>query len=235
MGQARAGHEEHRQRGQRDDGRRAEVRLRNDEQHDRGDDHQEGDRPAPEAADAPALLGEPVREVDDECDLADLRGVDGRQRPHLQEPRRPADHAVEAGREHEHEQDERHDVRRNRDQAQVAVVDARHDEHGDEAERRPEDLRPDDGERVVVRPEVGLDRRRRVDHQHADRGQSDDRDEDRVIGLVAVALERIGLRRGAAGHGRAGDASDDRGHQDPPRPRTRRLATAALNARPRTS
>ena len=58
------------------------------------DDDQERDRPAPEAADLRAALGEPVGEVDDQRQLGDLGRVDGRQRAELEPARRAADDDV---------------------------------------------------------------------------------------------------------------------------------------------
>ena len=75
-----AGDEEHRERGQRDDHRRAEVRLLEHERGDRREDEQERDRPRPEPTDPGATLGEPVGEVDDQRELGELGRVDRRQR-----------------------------------------------------------------------------------------------------------------------------------------------------------
>src|SRR4051794_38202848 len=63
MREVGAGDEEHRERGQRDDGGRAEVGLLEDERDHRRDDDEERDGSAPEAADGRPALGDPVRDV----------------------------------------------------------------------------------------------------------------------------------------------------------------------------
>ena len=202
--EVRAGDEEHDQRGADQDRRRADVRLAQDEQDDRAGDHQEDDGPAPERLHAGSPAGEPVGQVDDEGELRDLGRMEQGQRPDAQEAGRPADHVVERRDEqHDHEQGQRDDEQRHRDEPPVAVVDPGHDGHRDEPEGGPDDLRADDLELVVVAQERGH-RRRRIDHEHADRHQADDRGEEDVVGLVLLALERVGPapRRGQ----RLGDA-----------------------------
>ena len=85
-----------------------------------------GTVPRPEAVDPRAALGEPVGQVDDQRELGDLGRMDRRQRPELEPARRATDDDVELGHEHEHEQDDRHDVERHRDEPEVAVVDPHH-------------------------------------------------------------------------------------------------------------
>ena len=96
------------------------------------------------------------------------------------------------GHEDEHEQDDGDDVHRHRDEPQVAIVDPHHRRHRHEAEDRPLDLRSDGRERVGVLRQVALERRRRVDHQDADRGQGHDDDQDHVVRLVSLATDRAG-------------------------------------------
>jgi hypothetical protein len=57
-------------------------------------------------------------------------------------------------------------------------------------ERAPEDLRADDRERVVA-GDVGVHRRRRIDHQDPDRREGDDGEQDRVVRLVALAAQDV--------------------------------------------
>jgi hypothetical protein len=85
--QVRPGDEEHREDRQRDDDRRPEVGLLEDQGDDRHHDYQERDRPAPEAPDPCAPLRHPVRQVDDQRELGDLGGVDRRQWPEAQPAR----------------------------------------------------------------------------------------------------------------------------------------------------
>ena len=95
------------------------------------------------------------------------------------------------------------EVAGNGDQAQPAVVDPHDDDHREDPERAPEDLRADDRERVVPRSDVGRHRRRRVDHQDPDRGERDDREEDRVVGRVALAAQDLRALPCAGAGGRA--------------------------------
>ena len=154
--------------------------------------------------------------------------------------------------EDEHQQDDRDDEERHRREPQVAIVDAHHPDHREQPEQRPLDLGTDDRERVVGARQVAAHRRRRIDHQDADRGEADDRDEDRVVGLVTFALERAAaalrrrLRGGAACRpgcsllgAPSGGARQGRRevHRSPP-PAARaaaRSATACLKARPRAA
>ena len=236
--EVRPGDEEHGERGQRDDHRRAEVRLLEHERDDRQDDDEERDGAAPEPADLLAALGEPVGEVDDEGELRELGRVDRGQRRQLEPARRAADLDVERRHEDEHEQGDRDDVHRDRGEAQVAVVDPHHRRHRDEAEDGPLDLRADGRERVGVLRQVALERRRRVDHQDADGGQRDDHDEDHVVGLVplppegaAPALDRRPVRGRAVERAARRPPARGRG---PARPGTgRTLAAEALEARDR--
>ena len=215
-----------------------------------------GTVPRPEAADLGPALGEPVGQVDDQRQLGDLGRVDGRQRSELQPARRAADHDVEA---------------RARTRARAGRPRRRRTAPTPGAgsgsrcassttiatmpEERPLDLRPDGRERVGVARQVAPERRRRVDHQDADRGQRDDHHEDHVVGLVALAPEGAGpaLDRRPVGRraiGRAsrrllGAARPARGAGSAVRGssvaspsasrRRRRAATAALNARPRAA
>ena len=95
-------------RRQGDDRGRAEVRLPEHEDADRREDDQEWHRAAPEPVDLRAALGEPVGEIDDERELGDLRGVDGRQPGQLEPAGRAADDDVELRPRNQHqEQDER--------------------------------------------------------------------------------------------------------------------------------
>ena len=211
--------------------------------------------PRQNAADLRPALGEPVGEVDDQRQLGQLGRVDGGQRPEPQPARRAADHDVELVDEHEHEQAERDDVARDRHEPQVAVVDAHHRDHRDEAEQRPLDLRSDGLERVGLGRQVAPHGRRRVDHQDADRGERDDDDEDHVVGRVPLALEGLGqvLGRGPVGGparllgafalaglrvgGRAPEPRDRRGevHRSLRARDATRSATASLKARPRAA
>ena len=52
--------------------------------------------------------------------------------------------------EHEDEPGDADDEHRDRRDPQPAVVDPHHHDHRDDAQRRPQDLRPDDRERVVA-------------------------------------------------------------------------------------
>ena len=164
--------------------------------------------PGQQAVDGGPALGEPVREVDDEGELHELGRVDRGQRPDLEPAGGAADHDVDRREEHEQEAGDADDEQRHGGDAQPAVVDPHHHHHRDEPEGGPLDLRADDRERVVVLRQVGLDRGRRVDHQDADGGEGDGRDEDPVLGLVALALEGVRPRpvlgRGADGRERHG-------------------------------
>ena len=148
--------------------------------------------PAQKPLDPRAALGEPVGEIDDQGELGELGRVDRRAAGELEPARRTADHDVELRHEHEHQQDDGDDVERHRREPEIAVVDPHHHRHRDQAEDRPLDLRTDRRERVGVLRQVALERRRRVDHQDADRGQGDDHDEDHVVRLVPLASDRAG-------------------------------------------
>jgi hypothetical protein len=207
VGEVGAGDEEHRERGQDQDGRRAEVRLAEDEEGDGRDDEQERQRPAPERPDPDAPTGAPVGHVHDQGELGELGGVDGGQRAQLDPAGRPADddrvQEPALGEEQdEPQQGEGDEVARDRHEPQQPVVDPHRDDHGQDAERRPLDLGPDEGERVRL-AQVGAHGRRRVDHQDADGGESEDGDEDRQVRLVAFAAERLarlGRRPGGLAH-----------------------------------
>ena len=167
-----------------------------------GDD-QERDRPRPEAPRSCPPLGHPVGEVDDHRELRDLRRVDGRQRADHEPAGRAADDDVEARDEDEDEQDDGDDVRRARRPSAGSgsrSASSRPSRRGPSAAQKI--CGPTIAERVVAL-EIGLHRRRRVDHQDPDRDEGDDGDEDRVVGLVALSLERLrprcfGRRAGAA-------------------------------------
>ena len=189
-----------------------------------------GTVPGPEAPDAAAPLREPVGEVDDQRELHELGRVDRRQRTDLEPACRAADDDVDLGHEHEDQADDPDGEQGHGRDPQPAVVHAHHRHHRDHAQRRPLDLRPDDRERVVAL-EVRLHRRRRVDHQDSDRGQRDDGDEDPVLGLVALALERD-LRLRPRGRSRRGADGGQRRRAHGCAPRR---PTAAMNARPRAA
>ena len=245
--------EEHRDRGGRDDDRRPEVGLTEDEPRDEAGDDEERDRASPERPGPGPGPGEPVGEEDDEGELRELGRVDGRQRSHLEPAGRATDDA-RLERAHRRQQDDDEeadgdDACRDADEPQVAVVDEAHRDHDPDAERRPEDLGADEGERVAL-AEIALDARRRVDHEDADSSERDDRDEDRVVGRVAIALEtgRPPCDRRSPGRRRSGDIGrshpDERpsgrgrsaDHAPPPLDRSAAIAaTACLKARPRAA
>ena len=120
------------------------------------DDQQEGHGPGPQTAGLRTALREPVRQVDDERELRELRGVDRRQRPQLQPARRAADDDAQGRDEQQRQRDERHDVHRHRREAQLAVVDPHHDEHRDQARGRPTGSAARRSRRCRVGREVAL-------------------------------------------------------------------------------
>ena len=198
-----------------------------------------GTVPAQKPRTPPAPLREPVGEVDDQRELRELGRVDRRQRPDLEPAGRAADHDVELGHEHEDQAGRARST--NSGHRRPAAASGSRSASSRPSRRmpsaRPVDLRADDRERVVAL-EVGLHRRRRVDHQDADRGEGDDRDQDPVLGLVALALERDLGRARVRGDPRCGRADADArspascSSARPPRPGGRR---PALNARPRAA
>ena len=122
--------------------------------------------------------------------------------PSLSQRADPPTTMLSCGHEHEDEQDDGDDVERrptpaagsgSRSRIMISIAAM--------PEKRPLDLRTDGRERVGVLRQVAPQRRRRVDHQDADRGQGHDHDEDHVVGLVALAAKRAGpaLDRGAVG------------------------------------
>jgi hypothetical protein len=224
----RAGEEEHRERGEREHGRGAEVRLQQHQDDDRDDDHEERDGPAEQAADRAAALRKPVGEVDHERELHELGRVDRGQRADLEPAGRTADLDVDRGDEHEDQARDADQEHRDGRDPEPAVVDPHHHQHRDDAQRRPQDLRPHDRERVVALEER-LDGRGRVDHQDPDGRQGHDRDEDPVLGLVTLAAERVL----GAFPGRGAERGERRRGHQPASPLSR--ATAAMNARPRAA
>jgi hypothetical protein len=162
---------------------------------------------------------------------------------------------VEVVDEHEDEQAQGDHVGGDRHEPEVSVVDPHHGDHRQQAEQRPLDLRPDRLERIGLGRKVAPHRRRRIDHEDADRREGDDHDEDRVIGRMSLALEdarqvlgRFLIRRAArlldllalarvrVGE-RTPEARDRRGEVHG-RLRARaatRSATASLKARPRAA
>ena len=230
---------EHRERGECQDRGGAEVGLQQHEHHDRDRDHEERQRAGQQAVDGGAALGEPVREVHDKRELHDLRGVNRRQRSDLDPAGGAADHDVDRLQEHEEQAGDADEEQRQGGDPEPAVVDPHHHHHGDEPQGGPLDLRTHDRESVVPLGQVGLDRGRRVDHQDPDRRQGDGRDEDPVLGLMALALESVRPRpvlgRGADGRERHG------AHAGPPSldwPAARAAAsrpTDSMKARPRAA
>ena len=257
MERVRPGDEPHRERGQRDDDRRPEVGLLEDERDDR---HRRSSRngivpPQNPPTFVPRLANQWARYTTS-ASLASSAGWMAGSGPEPQPAGRTADHDVELVDEDEHEQAERDDVARDRDEPQIAIVDAHHRDHREQAEQGPLDLRADGLERVGLGRQVAAHGRRRVDHQDADRGERDDDDEDRVVGRVPLALERLGQvlgRRPVGGPtrlrwrasvrerlrvgGRASETRDRRGevHRSLRARAATRSATASLKARPRAA
>ena len=86
--------------------------------------------------------------------------------------RRATDDDVVVVDKDEHQQPERHDKARHRNQPQVAIVDPHHGDHRCDAEQRPLDLRTDRLERVGIGGQVSggevLGESRRLGLQRAD-------------------------------------------------------------------
>ena len=169
-----------------------------------------GTVPPRKPPDPRAALRQPVGEVDDERELGDLGGVDGRQRPELQPARRTADDDVEARARST--STSRTARRRRTGPTRAAGSGSRR------ASSRPS--------RAARAPPTGsagrrwrtcrcatgsrLHRRRRIDHQDAERGEADDRrrgSSSRARDVRAGACRARALRRRRRAARRPGCAS----------------------------
>ncbi len=74
------------------------------------------------------------------------------------------------------------------DEAQEAIVEPAHEEHHRDADAAPDDLWCGSPEQVTLAVERDANAGAGEDHQDPDRHQRHDRDQDQVVGLVALAL-----------------------------------------------
>ena len=188
--EVRAREEEHRERGEREHGRGAEVGLQQDEDHDRHVITRNGTVPRQNPRTAVPRLANQWARYTTSASFMNSAGWTAGSGPILSQRAEPPTTMLISGTNTSIRLDDADREQRDRGDPQPAVVDPHHHDHRDHPERRPLDLRADDRERVVALEER-LHRGRRVDHQDADRGEGDDRDEDPVLGLVALALERV--------------------------------------------
>ena len=111
--EAGAGHEEHHEGRQRDDARRAQVGLEEDQEDDRQRDEQERQRAAGSCSIRLPAVRQPVGQVDDQGQLGQLGRMDRGQRADLQPAREPPTTIGRAaGHEHQHQERERERRRR---------------------------------------------------------------------------------------------------------------------------
>ena len=139
----RARHEEHRERHERDDAGRAQVRLEDDERDDRPDEEKERHRALAQAPDARPARREPVRQVDRERQLGELRGMERGQPEERQPAGRPAHDTalhdrLDRWQQDEDEQDDRDDEPGDRQVPQHPVVHPHRHEEDDRARDGPD-------------------------------------------------------------------------------------------------
>ena len=93
--------------------------------------------------------------------------------------------------EDEHEQGDRDDQADDRRVAQEPVVHPHRDEQDGRPGDRPHELGRDRVDDAPVARERGLDARRAEDHEDAERRQGDGREEQDVVGLMALTLRAL--------------------------------------------
>src|SRR5438093_1677668 len=160
--------------------RGAQIRLGHDQPHHENGDQDEREADPPRA-DVGPFSAQPRRQVDDERELRELRRLQPERTAEPQPPRRAARALADAGDEDRSEEDDGEQEKRDRDEAQEAVVDPRRDEHRADAEGRPRRLLGEERARIVIRIE-GRDPARAVHHREPDEEQDNhDRDERQVV------------------------------------------------------
>src|SRR6266542_3767853 len=167
------------QPGAGDEIHREADRAGDHERRDAADEQRERDghrRPAHLVA----ALAEPEREVEDERELRELRGLDPGERRDPQPPRGAADPRADAREEDRDQQDERDRDRDGRDDAVAVIVDARDDQHRDEADAHPHRLLDEEVPGVVEGVE-GPDAAGAVHHREPDREERGDHGEERQV------------------------------------------------------
>src|SRR2546428_782659 len=152
--QARARREVDRQRDDDDHDRGAEVGLGHDEAEHQHRDQNERHGDAPRA-DVVTPRAEPRRQIHDERELGELRGLQPDEPAESKPPRGATGGHADTGDQDRDEQRDREQKQGYSEQAQPVVVDARGDQHRRDAERRPGGLLCQEHAGVLVRVERG--------------------------------------------------------------------------------